>query len=37
MNQSHALSYDETLFLSYQTVLKVKFACSYSEGVISID
>ena len=28
MNQSHGLSYDETLFLSYQ---KGKEACSYSK------
>ena len=31
MNQSHGLSYDETLFLSYQEVPKVKIACSYSK------
>ena len=31
MNQSHGLSYDETLFLSYQKVLKVNIACSYSK------
>ena len=31
MNQSHGLSYDETLFLSYQKVLKVKIVCSYSK------
>ena len=31
MNQSHGLSYDETLILSYQKVLKVKIACSYSK------
>ena len=31
MNQSHSLSYDETMFLSYQKVLKVKIACSYSK------
>ena len=30
MNQSHALPYDETLFLSCQKVPKVKIACSYS-------
>ena len=29
MNQSHGLSYDETL--SYQKVLKVKIVCSYSK------
>ena len=34
MNQSHGLSYDETLFLSYQ---KGKEACSYSKSVIPID
>ena len=34
INQSHDLSYDETMFLSYQKVPKVKIACSYSnEGV----
>ena len=37
MNQSHGLSYDETLFLSYQKVPKVKIACSYSKRVVSID
>ena len=31
MNQSHRLSYDETLFLNYQKVPKVKIACSYSK------
>ena len=31
MNQSHSLSYDETLFLTYQKVVKAKIACSYSE------
>ena len=31
MNQSHGLSYDETLFLSYQKVPKAKMACSYSK------
>ena len=31
MNQSHGLSYDETLFLSCQKVPKVKIACSYSK------
>ena len=31
MNQSEGLSYDETLFLSYQKVTKVKIACSYSK------
>ena len=30
MNQSNDLSYDETLFLNYQKVPKVKIACSYS-------
>ena len=29
MNQSHGLSYDETLFLSYQKVSKIRIACSY--------
>ena len=29
MNQSHALSYDETMFLSYQKDPKVKIACSF--------
>ena len=31
MNQSHGLSYDETLFLNYQKVSKVWIACSYSK------
>ena len=31
MNQSPGLSYDETLFLSYQKVPQVKIACSYSK------
>ena len=31
MNQSHGLSYDETLFLSYQKALEVKISCSYSK------
>ena len=31
MNQSHNLSFDEILFLSYQKVPKVKIACSYSK------
>ena len=31
MNQSHSLSYDETMFLSYQKVSKVKIGCSYSK------
>ena len=31
MNQAHALSYDETLFLSYHKVPKVKIVCSYSK------
>ena len=31
INQSHNLSYDETLFLSYQKVPKVKIASSYSK------
>ena len=31
MNQSHGLSYDETLFLSYQKVLKVKIPWSHSK------
>ena len=30
MNQSHGLSYDENMFLSYQKVPKVKITCSYS-------
>ena len=34
MNQSHGLLYDETMFLTYQKVPKVKITCSYSkEGV----
>ena len=31
MNQSHGLSYDETMFLSHQKVSKVKIAGSYSK------
>ena len=31
MNQSHALSYDETSFPSYQRVTKIKIACSYGK------
>ena len=31
MNQSHDLSYDETMFFSYQKVPEVKIACSYSK------
>ena len=31
MNKSDSLSYDETLFLSYQKVGKVKITCSYSK------
>ena len=31
MNQCHGLSYDETLFLSYQKVPKIKIACSYEK------
>ena len=31
MNQSHGLSYDETLLLSYPKVPKVKIACSDSK------
>ena len=31
MNQSHGLSCNETLFLSYQKVPKVKIACSCSK------
>ena len=31
MNQSYGLSYEETLFLSYQKVPKVQIACSYSK------
>ena len=30
-NQSYSFSYDETLFLSYQKIPKVKIACSYSK------
>ena len=37
MNTSYGLSYDETLFLSYQKVPKIKFACSYLKEGISID
>ena len=33
MNQSDGLSYDETLFLSYQRVSKGKIAWSYSKEV----
>ena len=29
MNQSHSLSNDETKFLSYQKLPKIKIACSY--------
>ena len=29
MNQSHGLSYDQTLFLSYQKVSNGNIACSY--------
>ena len=32
MNQSHGLSYDQTLFLSYQKVSNGNIACSYSKG-----
>ena len=33
MNQSHSLPYDETMFLSYQKVPKIKIACfSSKEG-----
>ena len=33
INKSYGLSYDETLFLRYQKVLKTKIACSYpNEG-----
>ena len=31
MNQSHGLSYDETLFLSYQKFPKVRITCPYSK------
>ena len=31
INQSHGLSYDETLFLSYQKVPKTEIACSCSK------
>ena len=31
MNQSHGLSYDETMFLGYQKVPKVKIVCFYSK------
>ena len=31
MNLSHGLSYDETVFLNYTKVPKVKTACSYSK------
>ena len=31
MYQSHGLSFDETLLLSYQKVSKVKIACPYSK------
>ena len=31
MNQSHDLSYHESLFLSYKKVPKVKISCSYSK------
>ena len=31
MNQSHDLSYDETLFLRYQKIPKVKIDCFYSD------
>ena len=31
VNQSHGLSYDEILFLSYQKAPKVKIPCSYSK------
>ena len=37
MNQSHGLSYDETMFLSYQKVRKEKIARSYSKKGGSID
>ena len=30
INQSHGLSYDELLFLSYEKVPKVKIPCSHS-------
>ena len=32
MNQSHGLSYDQTLFLSYQKVSNGNITCSYSKG-----
>ena len=31
MNQSHGLSYDETLLLRFQEVPNIKTACSYSK------
>ena len=31
MNKSHSFSFDETMFLTYQKVPKVKIACSYSK------
>ena len=31
MNQSYGLSYDDTLFLSYQIFPKVNIVCSYSK------
>ena len=36
MNQSHDLSYHESLFLSYKKVLKVKISCSYSTKHLGI-
>ena len=33
MNQFHGLPYNETSFLSYQKVPKVKIPCSYSKKV----
>ena len=37
MNQYHGLLHDETLFLSYQKLPKVKIACSYSKEGVSIE
>ena len=31
MNQYHGLSYDKTMFLSYQKNPKLKITCSYSK------
>ena len=37
MNQSYRLSYDETLFLSYQKLSKLKLHVFIKKRVISID